>query len=189
MPGNFCYLGLAARMLPGAKIIHCVRDPRDIGLSIFTFRFHGAHGYAHDLGDLGWTIAQQIRLMDHWKAVLPNPILTVRLSDWVEDFEGTLARVLAHVGLPHDRRLQPLLRAQEPRAHGQSAPGAPTRQRPRPRPLARLRGPASTADRRTRPAGRAARRFRYHASGEGLSHGGRPLPLLIMLASNTRKPH
>jgi Tfp pilus assembly protein PilF len=102
MPGNYLSLGLVGLMLPGARIIHCERDPRDIGLSIFTFRFHGVHAYAHDLGDLGWTIAQQIRLMAHWKAVLPNPILTVRLSDWVEDFDGTLARVLAHVGLPHD---------------------------------------------------------------------------------------
>ena len=67
-------------MLPGAKIIHCVRDPRDIGLSIFTFRFHGEHGYAHDLADLGWTIGQQERLMAHWKAVLPNPVLTVKLA-------------------------------------------------------------------------------------------------------------
>ena len=50
MPGNYLYLGLVGLMLPGARIIHCVRDPRDIGLSIFTFRFHGEHGYAHDLG-------------------------------------------------------------------------------------------------------------------------------------------
>ena len=89
-------------MLPGAKIIHCVRDPRDIGLSIFTFRFHGVHAYAHDLADLGWTIGQQLRLMDHWKAVLPNPILTVRLQDWVEDFDATLARVLEHLELAPD---------------------------------------------------------------------------------------
>jgi hypothetical protein len=102
LPGNFNYLGLAGLMLPGAKIIHCVRDPRDIGLSIFTFRFHGAHGYAHDLGDLGWYIGQHDRLMAHWRSVLPNPILTVKLSDWVEDFDGTLERVLAHVDLPHD---------------------------------------------------------------------------------------
>jgi integrase len=34
---------------------------RVVGLSIFTFRFHGHHGYAHDLADLGWTIAQQDR--------------------------------------------------------------------------------------------------------------------------------
>ena len=59
-------------MLPGAKIIHCVRDPRDIGLSIFTFRFHGAHGYAHDLGDLGWYIGEHDRLMAHWRSALPN---------------------------------------------------------------------------------------------------------------------
>jgi hypothetical protein len=41
-------------------------------------------------------------LTNHWKANLPNPILTVRLSDWVEDFDGTLARVLAHLELPDD---------------------------------------------------------------------------------------
>jgi len=102
MPGNELYLGLAALMLPGARIIHCVRDPRDIGLSIWTFRFHGEHPYAHDLADLGWTIAQRARLMDHWRAVLPNPILTLALHDWVRDFDGTLARVLAYLDLPPD---------------------------------------------------------------------------------------
>ena len=59
MPGNYLYLGLVGLLLPGARIIHCVRDPRDIGLSIFTFRFHGQHGYAHDLADLGWTIGSR----------------------------------------------------------------------------------------------------------------------------------
>ncbi len=102
MPGNELNLGLVGLMLPGARIIHCVRDPRDIGLSIWTFRFHGEHPYAHDLADLGWTIAQRARLMDHWRTVLPNPILTVALHDWVRDFDGTLARVLAHLGLPPD---------------------------------------------------------------------------------------
>ena len=102
MPGNVLHLGLVGLILPGARIIHCVRDPRDIGLSIFTFRFHGQHGYAHDLGDLGWYIGQHDRLMAHWKAVLPNPILTVALSDWIDDFDGTLARVLAHLDLPPD---------------------------------------------------------------------------------------
>ena len=105
MPGNYMNLGLAGLMLPGARIIHCRRDPRDIGLSIFTFRFHGHHGYAHDLGDLGWTIRQQERLMAHWSQVLPSgglPVLTVDLADWVNDFDGTLARVLAHLDLPPD---------------------------------------------------------------------------------------
>jgi hypothetical protein len=102
MPGNELYLGLVGLMLPGARIIHCVRDPRDIGLSIWTFRFHGEHPYAHDLADLGWTIAQRARLMEHWCTVLPNPILTLALHDWVRDFEGTLERVLLHLDLPSD---------------------------------------------------------------------------------------
>jgi len=102
MPGNFLYLGLVGLMLPAAKIIHCARDPRDIGLSIFTFRFHGAHGYAHNLSDLGWYIGEHDRLMAHWKSALPNKILTVRLNDWVGDLDGTLERVLAHLDLPPD---------------------------------------------------------------------------------------
>ena len=77
-----------------------MRDLRDIGLSTWTYRFYGEHPYAHDLADLGWTIAERERLMAHWRAVLPNKILPVALADWVNDFEGTLARVLAHLELP-----------------------------------------------------------------------------------------
>jgi tetratricopeptide (TPR) repeat protein len=102
MPGNFLYLGLVGLMLPGARIIHCRRDPRDIGLSIFTFRFHGHHSYAHDLGDLGWYIGEHDRLTAHWNAVMPGKILSVQLRDWVEDFEATLARVLRFLELPDD---------------------------------------------------------------------------------------
>jgi Flp pilus assembly protein TadD len=103
MPGNFKHLGLMALMLPGARVIACDRDPRDIGLSIFTFRFYGLHAYAHDLSDLGWYIGQQRRLMAHWHAVLPNPILTIRLRDWIEDFSGTLRKLLDFLGLPYDK--------------------------------------------------------------------------------------
>jgi tetratricopeptide (TPR) repeat protein len=102
MPGNFRYLGLMALLMPGARVIVCDRDPRDVGLSIFTFRFYGVHAYAHDLADLGWYIGQQRRLMAHWTAALPNPIMTLRLNDWVEDFSGTLRRVLQFLSLPYD---------------------------------------------------------------------------------------
>jgi Flp pilus assembly protein TadD len=102
MPGNYAQVWLIALLFPRAKIIHCARDPRDIGLSIFTFRFHGEHGYAHDLADLGWAIGEQDRLMRHWKSALPLPVLTLRLDDWVKDFDATLARVLAFVDLPPD---------------------------------------------------------------------------------------
>jgi hypothetical protein len=102
MPGNFRHLGLMGLLMPGATVIACDRDPRDIGLSIFTYRFYGVHAYSNDLADLGWYIGQQRRLMAHWRRVLPNPILTLRLQDLVHDFEGTLRRLLEFVGLPYD---------------------------------------------------------------------------------------
>jgi hypothetical protein len=102
MPVNARHLGFIATLLPGARVIHCRRDPRDIGLSIYQLRFFGHHPYAHDLGDLGWTVGQHERLMAHWRDVLPLPLLDVQLTDWVEDFRGTLDRVLALLDLPYD---------------------------------------------------------------------------------------
>ena len=40
--------------------------------------------------------------MAHWKRILPGRILTLRLQDWVEDFDTTLGRVLDHLAVPHD---------------------------------------------------------------------------------------
>ena len=102
LPGNALHLGFIATLLPRAKVIICRRDPRDVGLSIFQHRFFGHHPYAHDLADLGWYIGQHERLMDHWRAVLPLAHMTLDLSNWVDDFDATLARVLGFLGLPHD---------------------------------------------------------------------------------------
>jgi hypothetical protein len=102
MPANFRFLGLVALMLPGARIIHCVRDPRDIGFSIWSRRFRGAHPYAHDLRDLGWYIGQHERLMQHWRGALPNPIMRIHLHEWIHRFDNTLRRVLDFLDLPYD---------------------------------------------------------------------------------------
>jgi tetratricopeptide (TPR) repeat protein len=99
---NFRHLGLMALLLPGARVIACEADPRDTGFSIFSRPPPGLHPYAHDLADLGWYIGQHRRLMAHWRAVLPNPILTLQAADWDADFAGTLRRVLAFLDLPHD---------------------------------------------------------------------------------------
>ncbi|HEX5326420.1 MAG TPA: sulfotransferase, partial [Acetobacteraceae bacterium] len=102
MPGNARHLGFLALLLPGARFIHCRRDPRDIGLSIFQLRFFGYHPYAQNLGDLGFEIGQHERLMAHWRAVLGPRLIEVELTGWTDDFDSALARVLDFVGLPHD---------------------------------------------------------------------------------------
>ncbi len=102
MPANDMQLGLISAMLPGARVIHCRRDLRATGFSIYRRHLSGYHPYAHDLGNLGWWMTAQRRLMAHWASVLPVPMLELNLEDWQRDFRGTLARVLAFLGLPYD---------------------------------------------------------------------------------------
>jgi Flp pilus assembly protein TadD len=102
MPVNALHLGFLSTLLPGARIILCRRDHLDIGLSIFQLRFFGYHPFAHDLADLGWYMGEHERLMSHWRKTLPVRLLEVALSDWVEDFSGTLSRVLDFLELPYD---------------------------------------------------------------------------------------
>jgi predicted Zn-dependent protease len=102
MPANALHLGFIATLLPGARFILCRRDLRDTGLSIFQHRFFGYHPYAHDLADLGFYMVEHERLMAHWRAVAPERLTEVALTDWVGDFAGTLARLEAFLDLPHD---------------------------------------------------------------------------------------
>ncbi len=103
MPNNFRILGLARLMFPKARIIWCLRDPRDIGLSIYSLRFFGHHPYAHDLDDLGWYFGQHQILLRHWQAVMPDAICTVRLNEWVDNFPVTLNKITNFLGLEYDR--------------------------------------------------------------------------------------
>ena len=102
MPGNALHLGFIATLFPGARILRCRRDLRDVGLSIYQLRFFGYHPYAHDLGDLGWYMSEHERLMAHWSEASPLPMLDVALKDWVHDFRATLERMLSFLGLPYD---------------------------------------------------------------------------------------
>ncbi len=102
MPDNFTHLGFIATLLPGARVICCTRDLRDVGASIFQQRFLGHHPYAHDLADLGWTMARHQHLLAHWRRVLSIPMLELDHADWIADFEATLRRVLAFLDLPWD---------------------------------------------------------------------------------------
>ena len=102
LPANATQLGFAATLLPGARVIWCTRDRTETGFSIFRRKLSGYHPYAHDLGDLGWWMDAQDALLAHWTQVLPLPILRLRLDEWSSDFRGTLARVLAFLGLPYD---------------------------------------------------------------------------------------
>ena len=94
LPSNYLYLGLISQMFPQAKIIHCIRDPRDTCLSIYFQDLGNYHAYGNSLNDTAHVYHEYMRLMDHWKDVLEIPILDVHYEDLVEDLETNVARIL-----------------------------------------------------------------------------------------------
>lgn len=97
-PDNFLHVGLIKRMFPDARIIHTVRDPRDVCLSTFFLHLDPSMAWAMDLEDAAHWLKEHDRLTAHWKALYPD-ILTVRYDDLVADFEAQARRVLDHCGL------------------------------------------------------------------------------------------
>ncbi len=105
MPGNAWHLGLIALLFPKARVIHCHRDPMATCFSIYQQIFPGYHPYAYDLAKLGRRQRSHAHLMDHWRSILPLPILEVGYEDLVADQEGQSRRILEFCGLDWDTRV------------------------------------------------------------------------------------
>ena len=100
---NFENLGLIQLCLPNARIIHCRRDPRDVGLSCYAIRFNDGQDYAYDLTELGRYWRAYDRLMAHWRRILPaGRMLEVPYEAVVEDLDSWARRLIAHCGLDWD---------------------------------------------------------------------------------------
>jgi hypothetical protein len=98
MPDNYLYLGLLAALFPQVKFIHCRRDLRDIAVSCWMTHFSQIR-WANDLGHLASRFAEYRRLMDHWRRVLPVPVLEVDYEETVADLEGVARRLVSWCGL------------------------------------------------------------------------------------------
>ncbi|MCJ8294743.1 MAG: sulfotransferase [Colwellia sp.] len=101
-PLNFWHLGLVAMAFPNARIIHCTRDIRDCGLSIFTQNFNASQTWSTDLEDIAYYWQGYKKLMQHFNQVSGLQILDVNYEDTVSDIEWQSRRLLNFIGLPWD---------------------------------------------------------------------------------------
>ena len=100
---NFTRLGLIALLFPRAQLIHCIRDPLDTCLSGFFQDFGPRNAFTCDLEHIGCYYRDYKRMMAHWHAVLPIPILDVPYEELVGDQEGWSRKLVDFVGLPWDQ--------------------------------------------------------------------------------------
>jgi len=104
MPFNFFWAGLVHLIFPNARIVHCRRNPLDTCFSIHTTPLTN-WGFASVPEDLVWYYRQYLRLVEHWRAVLPpGCLLDVEYEDLVSEPEKAARRLVDFLGLAWDSR-------------------------------------------------------------------------------------
>ena len=98
MPENYLYLGLLASLFPRAKFIHCRRDLRDVAVSCWMTHFQEVR-WANDQQHIASRFHEYQRMMEHWRKVLPVPLLEVDYEETVADLEGVARKLVAWCGL------------------------------------------------------------------------------------------
>jgi tetratricopeptide (TPR) repeat protein len=99
---NYLHLEVLVAMFPGAKIIHCRRNPIDTCLSCYFQNFNDQIDFSTDLAMMASVYRSYERLMEHWKGVLRRKILDVQYEDLVRHPEAISRQILDHCGLPWD---------------------------------------------------------------------------------------
>lgn len=105
LPLNLFRLGAIHALLPNARIVHCRRDPIDTCLSIYTNLFKSRVNFAARKEDLAFFYRQYLRMMDHWRAVLPaEKFIEVEYEQLTAAPEAETRRLIAFAGLDWDEK-------------------------------------------------------------------------------------
>jgi hypothetical protein len=104
MPLNETHLGLIALMFPEAPLIHVMRHPLDVVLSVFSnLLTHGFYcAYALETAARHYVLTMD--LVEHYRSEMTLKYLPVRYEDIVDDQEENVRRLLHFVGENFDER-------------------------------------------------------------------------------------
>ncbi len=113
-PDNFYHIGLILRLFPEARILHTVRDARDVCLSTWFTHLDHSQLHAVSLEDIAHQYRAYQRLMQHWKSIAPNQILDVSYEALVASPEVEIRRALEFLGLPFEPGCLEFYRSEAP---------------------------------------------------------------------------
>ncbi|MFG0306059.1 MAG: tetratricopeptide repeat-containing sulfotransferase family protein [Phycisphaerales bacterium JB040] len=102
LPSNHFLLGIGARLLPGVRVVRCLRDPRDTAVSCFLQDFGDRHPYRISLPALAEELTLHDRAAQRWRSELGDAYLESRLEELIEHPEDNARRLLGHAGLEWD---------------------------------------------------------------------------------------
>lgn len=116
LPRNWMVAGLIPLAIPGARILHVVRDPMDTCFSNWRAYLGGGpeFAYAYDLAGIAAHHHAYRKVMAHWHAASPGTILDVDHARLVRDPEGVAREVMAFCGLAFEPGCSDLARNTSP---------------------------------------------------------------------------
>src|SRR5712691_4542096 len=102
MPLNETHLGFVALMFPQAPLIHVLRHPLDVVLSVFSN--HLTHGFycAYALETAARHYVRVMELVRHYRSEMTLHYLPIRYEDIVDRQQASLARLLDFIGVAFD---------------------------------------------------------------------------------------
>jgi len=105
MPMNWSDVLFIREILPQARFIEIRRNGMDCGFSNYIHYFSRAHASSFDLGNIGRTYIDYVRLMDHIRSAGPGFMQHVRYEELVDEPERVLRSTLDYLGLDWDPSL------------------------------------------------------------------------------------
>lgn len=120
-PLNFLYLGIIARALPHAKIVHLTRHPMASGYAMLKTLFRMGYPFSYSQEDIARYQIAYLGLMSHWRAHLGDRVLDIRYEDLVDHQEREARRLLAHCDLEWDASCLNFSEATSPSATASAA--------------------------------------------------------------------
>jgi tetratricopeptide (TPR) repeat protein len=101
--GNNKLVGLLSRLFPRTRVIHALRDPRDVAISCYMGGFNNRmHAWTTRIEWAACAWEQSRRMMEHWRSSLDIPILDVRYEELVRDPDTQFPRLIEFLGLEWD---------------------------------------------------------------------------------------
>jgi tetratricopeptide (TPR) repeat protein len=96
---NYQFVPLIMKLFPDARIVHVVRDYRDVALSCFAHSFSGYHPYKFSISDIIFQFRSHLQIMNRWKRLFPHNIITIEYERLVSYPTPVMSEIAKFIGI------------------------------------------------------------------------------------------
>ncbi len=87
LPQNYLLVPIILKAMPGAKIVHLVRDPMDACFASFKQLFADAYLHSYEQEEMARHHVRYHRLMQHWREQFPGQFFDISYEETARDLE------------------------------------------------------------------------------------------------------